>query len=85
MDFNQMDEQSLRALYSKKTLELEDALLSGALWHEIEAQRKDVVDISIALHKKISENGKVTPADFAIRGKRRAEEGNQEPSGIPNA
>ena len=62
-----MDELSLRTLYSAKTRELEQALLSGALWHEIEEQRKAVTEIGIALHRKLLEKGKVSPADFAIR------------------
>lgn len=67
MELSSLDVERLRVLYSKKTQELKDALLAGALWHEVEPQRKAVTDIGIVLHKKLLEAGTISPAEFAVR------------------
>lgn len=62
-----MDVESLRILYAKKNRELLDALLDGALWQDVENQRKAVTEIGVLLQKKLQEKGKVSPAEFSIR------------------
>lgn len=80
MELNNLDVTTLRILYIQRTEELRDALLSGLLWNELEMQRNAVTEIGIALHKKLLENGSVSPADFAIR-KTLTSEREQDPIG----
>lgn len=67
MEFNILEVEQLRALYHQKNKELADALLSGAEWDELKDKRQEVTDLSIALHKKLQQIGKVSPAEFQIR------------------
>ena len=55
-DLHTLDLSILKALYDGECKELERKLLHGALWEEVEQQRKKVSEISMILHKKIQDH-----------------------------
>jgi hypothetical protein len=55
-DLHTLDLSILKVLYDGECKELERKLLHGALWEELEQQRKKVSEISMILHKKIQDH-----------------------------
>jgi hypothetical protein len=51
-NLNSLDLATLKALYEKEAEELSSALLNGCTWDETRDKRKNVTEISIALHQK---------------------------------
>lgn len=61
-----MDYAILERLYNSKSMELEKALLSGCSWHEIRIKRKQLSEMSIAMHNKLQYLNR-TPAEAPLR------------------
>lgn len=65
-NFSNLDYTILERLYQTKSRELEKALLSGSAWDEVKIQRKQLSEISIAMHHKLQHLNS-SPADFPTR------------------
>ena len=54
---------SLKALYEKENQALQERLLKGELWDEVKEQKQKVIELSIALDKKLKSLKGVNPAE----------------------
>lgn len=63
MEYANLEVSELRALYLKTSNDLS----SGKDWLELKEQRDRVTGLAIVLHRRLTEIGRVTPADFQIR------------------
>jgi hypothetical protein len=50
-NLSSLDLLTLKAMYEAEAEKLSSALLNGATWEETREQRKEVTELSIALHK----------------------------------
>ena len=62
MSDNSLD--SLKALYEKENEVLQARLLKGELWEEVTEQKQKVIELSIALDKKLKSLKGGNPAEF---------------------
>ena len=69
MNWNELDTESLRALYDKESANLKKALLNGSTWEEVKDKSRRVTELAIALHKKINTSG--NPAESIDRSEKR--------------
>jgi hypothetical protein len=53
IDLRSLDTPTLRTMYEKKVSELNNALLNGAKWDDVQGQREFVVQLSKALHRSV--------------------------------
>jgi hypothetical protein len=63
-NFSELNLESLKALYDKENERLQTRLLSGALWEEVKEERHTITELSIALHRKLTELHALNPAEF---------------------
>ena len=54
IELRTLDGNTLRAMYDKQLRELNNALLNGVAWEEVQKQREFVTQLSMALHKTIN-------------------------------
>jgi hypothetical protein len=54
----------LKALYEKENEILQARLLEGELWEEVKEQKQKVIELSIALDKKLKALKGSNPAEF---------------------
>lgn len=66
-DLLRLDLEMLKNLYAAKENEIEAAILSGTSWQEINIQRKNLIELSTALHHKLQKSGSRSPADYPNR------------------
>ena len=64
--FARMDYLKLEQLYSSKSMELERALLSGAPWNAVRQKRKQLSELSVAMHHRLQQRN-ISPAESEIR------------------
>jgi hypothetical protein len=60
-----LDLETLKLLYENETAQLRTALLNGALWEDVQAQRIKVTELAIALHQKRMASS--NPAEISTR------------------
>ena len=65
VNFAGLDYEILERLYVSKSRELEKALLSGTAWDEVKIKRKQLSEMSIAMHDKLQQRH--SPAEFPLR------------------
>jgi hypothetical protein len=54
IELRTLDGSTLRAMYDKQLRELNNALLNGATWEQLQEQREFVTQLSMALHKTMN-------------------------------
>ena len=69
-NFSSLDYPILERLYHAKSKELERALLSGTAWDEVRIKRKQLSELSYAMHNKLQYLNQ-TPAEAPTRSERR--------------
>ena len=65
MDYEDMDFELLERLYTVKSKELEQDLLSGVAWDEVRLKRRQLTDLSEAMHRKLQNRNPVN--DIPLR------------------
>jgi hypothetical protein len=58
--------ETLKDMFSDAAVRLKEALLEGASWDELQAYRRDVTELEIALYNKIR-SYELNPAEFNNR------------------
>jgi hypothetical protein len=53
MEYEDMDFEVLERLYNVKSKELEHDLLSGVPWEEVRIKRRQLTELSNAMHRKL--------------------------------
>jgi hypothetical protein len=53
MNYEDMDFKVLEKLYAVKSKELEQDLLSGIAWEEVRLKRRQLTELSEAMHRKL--------------------------------
>jgi len=64
-DYLHFDLETLRKMYEQGSSDLNRLLLNGAQWHEVRELKHRVVQLSIAMHKRIRETSPGTDAPAA--------------------
>lgn len=54
MDYEDLDFEILERLYTAKSKELEQDLLSGVSWEEVRLKRMQLTELSGAMHRKLN-------------------------------
>lgn len=66
-----LDLETLKSLYENEAAQLKTALINGALWEDVQAQRIKVTELAIAIHKKRTSSN--NPAETTLRSESESE------------